>query len=56
VWATGQEARNSALTYQQWAELGDKGRALNAAGLALKITGGSLVTAGAIWRIVGARK
>ena len=56
MWATGQEARNSALTYRHWAELGDKGRALNAAGLALTITGGSLVAAGAIWRIVGAKK
>ena len=56
AWATGQAARDSALTYQRWAELGDKGRALNAAVLALTITGGSLVTAGAIWRIVGARK
>ena len=56
AWATGQAARDSALTYQQWAELGDRGRALNAAGLALTITGGSLVAAGAIWRIVGAKK
>jgi len=56
AWATGQAARDSALTYQQWAELGERGRALNAAGLALTITGGSLVAAGAIWRIVGAKK
>ena len=35
AWATVQAARDSALTYQQWAELGDRGRALNAAGLAL---------------------
>ena len=56
AWATGQAARDSALTYQQWAELGERGRALNAAGLALTIRGGSLVAAGAIWRIVGAKK
>lgn len=25
AWATGQAARDSALTYQQWVELGDRG-------------------------------
>jgi len=48
--------RDSSLTYQQWPEVGEKGRALNAAGLALTIPGGSLVAAGAVWQIVGAKK
>ncbi len=55
-WTTRQAACDSALTHRRWAALGHRRRALNAAGLALTITGGSLVAAGAIWRIVGAKK
>ena len=53
AWATGQAARDSALTYQQWVELGDRGPRAECCRTGAH---GSLAAAGAVWRILGAQK
>ena len=40
AWTTSQAAQDPAISYQQWGDLGSRGRALNAAGLGLTIAGG----------------
>ena len=40
AWTTSQAAQDPAISYQQWGDLGSRGRALNAAGLGMTIAGG----------------
>ena len=40
AWTTSQSAQDSVISYQQWGDLGSRGRALNTAGLGLTIAGG----------------
>ncbi len=56
AWITGEAARDPATNYQQWLDLGDKGRALNIAGLVMTIAGGSVVVAGIAWRVVATHR
>ena len=53
AWATGKQAQSPGVTYDEWATLGDRGRALNTGGLSLAIVGGAVVVAGGVWAIVG---
>jgi tetratricopeptide (TPR) repeat protein len=53
AWATGKQAQSPGVTYDEWATLSDRGRALNTGGLSLAIVGGAVVVAGGVWAIVG---
>ena len=53
AWATGKQAQSPGVTYDEWATLGDRGRALNTGGLSLAIVGGAVVVAGGVWAVVG---
>ena len=53
AWATGKQSQSPGVTYDEWATLGDRGRALNTGGLSLAIVGGAVVVAGGVWAIVG---
>ena len=53
AWATSQQAQASGVTYDEWATLSDRGRALNTTGLSLAVVGGAVVVAGGVWAIVG---
>ena len=55
AWTTSQAAQDPAISYQQWVDLGSRGRALNAAGLGLTIAGGAMLIGGTAWRIAIAK-
>jgi len=44
------------VTFDEWSRLGDQGRALNTAGLALAIGGGVALVGGDVWAIVSSVK
>jgi hypothetical protein len=54
--ATSQQAQASGVTYDEWATLSDRGRALNTTGLSLAVVGGAVVVAGGVWAIVSSVK
>ena len=51
AWTTSQAAQDPAISYQQWGDLGSRGRALNAAGLGLTISGGTMLICGTAFYI-----
>jgi len=51
AWTTSQAAQDSAISYQQWGDLGGRGRALNTAGLGLTIARGAVLIGSTAWRI-----
>lgn len=50
---TSGQAQAPGLTFDEWSKLGDRGRALNTAGLTLAIGGGIVLAGGGVWAIVG---
>ena len=56
AWTTGQQSQASGVTYDEWATLSDRGRALNTTGLSLAVVGGAVVVAGGVWAIVSSVK
>jgi len=56
AWTTSQAAQDPTINYQEWADLGSRGRALNAAGLGLTIAGGALLIGSTAWRIAIAKR
>jgi len=56
AWTTSQAAQDPAISYQQWGDLGGRGRALNAAGLGLTIAGGAILIGSTAWRIAIAKR
>ena len=56
AWTTSQAAQDPAISYQQWGDLGSRGRALNAAGLGLTIAGGAVLIGGTAWCLAIAKR
>ncbi len=56
AWTTSQAAQDPTISYQQWVDLGSRGRALNAAGLGLTIAGGAVLVGSTAWRIAIAKR
>ena len=56
AWATGQQVGNADLAFGEASSLLDRGRALNATGIALTVVGGAVVVGGAMtWAVLGRR-
>lgn len=55
AWATGKQAQSSGVTYDEWATLGDRGRALNTGGVVLSVVGGLIAVGGAVWTLTQRR-
>ena len=56
AWATGQQVGNADLAFGEASALLDRGRALNATGIALTVVGGAVVVGGAMtWAVLGRR-
>ena len=56
AWATGQQLGNADLAFGDASSLIDRGRALNATGIALTVVGGAAVVGGAVtWAVLGRR-
>ena len=56
AWSTGQQLGNADLAFGDASLLMDRGRALNATGIALTVLGGAVVVGGAVtWAILGRR-
>jgi hypothetical protein len=54
AWATGQQVGNADLAFGEASALLDRGRALNATGIALTVLGGAVVVGGAVtWAVLG---
>ena len=54
AWATGQQVGNADLAFGEASALLDRGRALNATGIALTVVGGAVVVSGAVtWAVLG---
>lgn len=56
AWAVSGQAQAPGVTFDEWAQLGERGRSLNTAGLTLAIIGGAVVVGGGLWAIVGRTK
>jgi len=53
AWTTGQQVASPDLAFADSAQLVDRGKALNATGIALTVTGGALVIGGAVtWAVL----
>ena len=56
AWATGQQIGNADLAFGDASSLVDRGRALNATGIALTVVGGAVVLGSAVtWAVLGRR-
>ena len=56
AWAMGQQIGNADLAFGDASSLVDRGRALNATGIALTVVGGAMVVGGAVsWMVLGRR-
>jgi len=52
AWATSSQAQAPGVTFDEWAQLGDRGRSLNTAGVTLAIVGGAVVVGGGVWALL----